>query len=231
MTIISSSLSKGDDGTALVNRTSLAQLSGVRKQLTRGEFNAAMTAERSRISSNSTGLYQQGEEFSIVGEMGHRTWFLSTGGSDAANAAASHGRTAVLPGGVKTVVLVAESNTVTPTTGAPSGGVDGDVKVDNISSLYYVRTAGAWIPVGATVISGGALVSAVWTPIPSIFRIRLTGSGTCVLDSRDALGNVTTGIASYTALAETNRIEFPYAGESATQIRATLTGTTAAEVI
>lgn len=82
---------------------------------------------------------------------------------------------------------------------------------------------------GATILRG-PLADGVWATIPSIFRLRLTGTGTVVIDSKDSLGNITTGVASYTVSGATDQIEFPYAGDNAVAIRATLTGTTA-EVI
>ena len=77
----------------------------------------------------------------------------------------------------------------------------------------------------------GALTSGEWVTIPSIFRLRLTGTGTAVIDSRDSLGAVTSEVASYTLTAATDQIEFPYAGDNAVAIRVTLTGTATAEVI
>lgn len=77
----------------------------------------------------------------------------------------------------------------------------------------------------------GALVSGDWVTVPSIFRLRLTGTGTAVMDSRDSLGVVTPAVASYTVSGATDQIEFPYAGDNAVAIRVTLTGTAAAEVI
>ena len=77
----------------------------------------------------------------------------------------------------------------------------------------------------------GALSADEWFTVPSIFRLRLTGTGTVTIDSKDALGSITTGIASYTVTDATNQIEFPYAGDAAVMIRATLTGSATAEVI
>lgn len=77
----------------------------------------------------------------------------------------------------------------------------------------------------------GPMQSGAWFTIPSIFRLRLTGTGSVVVDARDALGNVTTAVATYTVAGATDQIEFPYAGDDAVAIRATLTGTATAEVI
>lgn len=77
----------------------------------------------------------------------------------------------------------------------------------------------------------GSLQDGIWARIPSIWRLRLTGTGTCTLDARDSLGTITLAFATYTASAATDQIEFPFAGANAVEIRATLTGTCTAEVI
>lgn len=77
----------------------------------------------------------------------------------------------------------------------------------------------------------GHMSSGAWFIPPSVFRLRITGTGTVTIDSRDSLGNITLAVASYTATSATDQIEFPYAGDNAVAIRATLTGTATAEVI
>lgn len=77
----------------------------------------------------------------------------------------------------------------------------------------------------------GSLTSGVWFKIPSIFRLRLTGTGSVTMDSKDSLGNITTSVATYSPSGATDQIEFPYAGDDAVMIRVTLTGTATAEVI
>lgn len=91
---------------------------------------------------------------------------------------------------------------------------------------------------GNTVLMGpdgailkGAMVSGAWFSTPSVFRLRITGTGSVTIDSRDSLGNITLAVASYTATSATDQIEFPYAGNNAVAIRATLTGTATVEVI
>jgi hypothetical protein len=91
------------------------------------------------------------------------------------------------------------------------------------------NVAGLLGPEGPAIF--GPMTSGVWMKVPSIFRLRLTGTGTCTLDARDSLGNITPSIASYTVTAATDQIEFPFAGTNAVAIRATLTGTCTAEVI
>ena len=77
----------------------------------------------------------------------------------------------------------------------------------------------------------GPMVAATWMTIPSIFRLRITGTGTVTIDARDSLGNITLAVHVAVATAATDQIEFPYAGDDAVQIRATLGGTTTCEVI
>lgn len=77
----------------------------------------------------------------------------------------------------------------------------------------------------------GPMESGVWFSTPSIFRLRLTGTGTVTLDAKNSLGTITLAVSSYTLASATDQIEFPYAGDNAVAVRATLTGTATAEVI
>ncbi len=77
----------------------------------------------------------------------------------------------------------------------------------------------------------GTLTSGVWFPVGSLFRLLMTGTGTVTIDSKDALGTITTGVYTTTLTGATNEIGFPYAGDAAVQIRATLTGSATAKVI
>jgi hypothetical protein len=155
MTTIASSLAKNDDGLPLINRSSLAQISGVTKHLTRAEFDAAVAAERVRISTNSVGLYQNGERLEIIGEAGSRIWTLATGGTDAVNAAASHAKVVNLGLG-KTITLTADSNVALSALGQPSSGTgaNGDISVDFSAQLYYTKSTGAWGVGVSTVFNG-----------------------------------------------------------------------------
>lgn len=97
---------------------------------------------------------------------------------------------------------------------------------------------GATGPIGPTGLTGsagaagaiGPLTSGVWTATPSIFRLLLQGTGTCLVESRNTIGTVTT-IKTYTAASATNQIEWPFLGADAVEIRVTLTGTCTTEVI
>ena len=91
---------------------------------------------------------------------------------------------------------------------------------------------------GTSLVSGdgsflyGPVTSGTWMKVPSLFRLRITGTGTLQMDSKDSLGNITLAtfpLTSYTGATDT--IEFPYAGDDAVTIRVTLTGTLTCEVI
>lgn len=77
----------------------------------------------------------------------------------------------------------------------------------------------------------GADLSAAWQTAPSIFRLRLTGTGTVQVDARNALGQETLATNVYTLSSETNRVEFPFLGADATQMRISTTGSARYEVI
>lgn len=75
------------------------------------------------------------------------------------------------------------------------------------------------------------LRSGDWQRAPTIFRLRLTGSGSCVVDGRDILGNITANVATFTASGAINQIEFAYLGDAATEIRCTFPATLTVEVL
>lgn len=108
----------------------------------------------------------------------------------------------------------------------------GKVVFANVPTLTYDASGS---PQGFSGPSGaflfGPMISGMWMKVPSLFRLRLTGTGSCVIDSRNRLGVVTNAIATYSPSGATNQIEYPYPGEDAAEIRATLTGTTTVEVI
>lgn len=125
----------------------------------------------------------------------------------------------------------------------PMGGtVVVDVESNSGSSVAWVRSDSiiaesaygtqSVVDGGGNPFLRGALVSGVWVTVPSIFRLRITGTGTMQMDSRDSLGNITLAAFPLTTYSgETNKIEFPYAGDNAVAIRVTLTGTVTCEVI
>jgi hypothetical protein len=195
MTTIASSLAKGDDGLPLINRSSLAQISGVTKQLTRAEFNAAVTAERARIAANSVGLYQNGERLDIIGEAGSRIWTLTTGGTDAANAAASHANVVSLGLG-KTVTLAADSNVALSAAGQPASGTgtNGDISVDFAAQLYYTKAAGAWGTGASTVFNGLSAAQVVATQA----LVATSGISGVTYDGSSRVSGYTVGTVTFT---------------------------------
>ena len=116
---------------------------------------------------------------------------------------------------------------------------------DQQLSIYPSDSAGGVRPengpvrlVNGSLVSGdgsflyGPVTSGTWMKVPSLFRLRITGTGTLQMDSKDSLGNITLAtfpLTSYTGATDT--IEFPYAGDDAVTIRVTLTGTLTCEVI
>jgi len=84
---------------------------------------------------------------------------------------------------------------------------------------------------GVPVFAQTNLQNGVWNNCPSIFRLEMTGTGTVTIDSKDSLGNITLNVYTVTLTSATNEIGFPYAGDAAVSIRATLTGTATAKVI
>lgn len=77
----------------------------------------------------------------------------------------------------------------------------------------------------------GASYSGEWISAPSIFRLRLVGTGTITVDSRDRLGVVTTGVENYFISGASNQIEFPYLGDGAVEMRVTYPSTATVEVL
>lgn len=86
-------------------------------------------------------------------------------------------------------------------------------------------------PSGQVVGGAGQLANDQWRSAPTISRLRIVGTGSVSIDSRDRAGNVSAGVfsGSYSATPET--IEFPYYGDAAVEIRATFPATLAVEVI
>lgn len=77
----------------------------------------------------------------------------------------------------------------------------------------------------------GVSFSGEWLSAPSIFRLRLVGTGTVTIDARNRLGTITTGVESYTVSGATNQIEFPFLGDDAVEMRATYPAGLTVEVL
>jgi hypothetical protein len=157
MTQVSSQLSVAGTDDPIVQSNFVARLSGAFLQLQRSDFDAAVTAERLRITNNAFGIYKAGQGIQILTEVGHRIWFIG------ASAALSHARQVVLRPGL-TITLANDSNRVTATTGAPSSGTGstGDVAVDWSANVYYTKGASTW-----TASSTPLYAAAGSTPAPT----------------------------------------------------------------
>lgn len=127
---------------------------------------------------------------------------------------------------MKTVLMLA-TQPVSPTESHTVGQIY--TVADDLAERY--TGMGVARLVGDQAAPRRVMVNGVWTTTPSVFRLRLTGTGTVTIDARDSLGNITPNVASYTVSGATDQIEFPYAGDNAVAIRAALTGTATAEVI
>lgn len=77
----------------------------------------------------------------------------------------------------------------------------------------------------------GARFAGKWMSAPSIFRLRLIGTGTVLVDSKNRLGVVTSAVEFYTASNATNQIEFPALGRDAVEMRLTYPASLLVEVL
>ena len=145
MTQVSSQLSIAGTDDPVVAASQVARLAGAVKTLTRAAYDLAVSAERTRITNNITGIYANGEQIHILGEAGYRTWSLAAGGTNAANAAGSHARTVVLAAG-KSFVLPNDANTATLAAGAPanSSGATGDLVLDGADGVVRIKGVSIW---------------------------------------------------------------------------------------
>jgi len=113
----------------------------------------------------------------------------------------------------------------TPLTGAElvpvvQGGATEQTTVDQF--VLAARGQTTW---------NGVSFSGQWLSAPSIFRLRLVGTGTITVDSRDRLGVITTAVETYTISSATNQIEFPWLGDGAVEMRVTYPATATVEVL
>lgn len=84
---------------------------------------------------------------------------------------------------------------------------------------------------GSLVGTGNKLFDGVWVPISSLFRLRLSGIGSVILDSKDIDQVVSEGVAEFSSDSSASKIEFPYPGAGAVQIRANITGNLTVEML
>jgi hypothetical protein len=112
----------------------------------------------------------------------------------------------------------------TPLTGAElvpvvQGGATEQTTVDQF--VLAARGQTTW---------NGVSFSGQWLSAPSIFRLRLVGTGAITVDSRDRLGVITTNVENY-SISGADIIEFPWLGDGAVEMRVTYPATVTVEVL
>ncbi len=109
--------------------------------------------------------------------------------------------------------------------------IDGvDVAADSVISTLTVSQQAELVRQRVAVWEGANL-SGAWQRVPSIFRLRLVGTGMVSIDSRTSAGVEKMYVAQYAVTAATDQVEYPYLGEAAVEMRVTATGDVAWEVI
>lgn len=179
-----------------INPAQLSYLIGARMQVAATQVfdgtNGLVALERAAITANdNSDFIPNGQEYQIFGELGHRKWTKSTALSTPAdNAAASHLRVCVLPGG-KQITLDGDANTVTATaSGTPSGGNDGDIQIYEAAGFYYKKIAGNWTRQGPLQTHAhGTYVECVTTGADSTATENTSRLYQAQLDSLRATGN------------------------------------------
>jgi len=104
----------------------------------------------------------------------------------------------------------------------------------NLTAGTNITITGTWPNQTITAGQGAAyapiLLSTLWTSVPSISRLAISGTGTVTIDTKDLAGNITLAVLTYSVTGATFQVNFPFYGTSAASIRATYTGTASAEV-
>lgn len=139
MTQVSSKLSVAGTDDPVVQSNFIPRLAGAFLQVSRTDFNTAITAERTRIVNNTVGIYATGQRIEILGEVGYRVWTVG------ASAALSNANKVVIRPGLE-LTLAGDSNTVTARVGNPGSGIgaNGDVSVDWAGNAIYTKSGGSW---------------------------------------------------------------------------------------
>lgn len=135
-----------------------------------------------------------------------------------------------------TSVYVSNLSKITDESGNVSPA--GEITVANTGSAVQItnntgRTLAAGTEITASLANraGNYLTSGEWVSISQIFRLGLVGTGTVTFDARDALGNVTESVSSYSVSGASFHVEFPYFGDDAVDVRATFDSTMTVEII
>lgn len=141
---------------AALDRSAPDSIPGTKKVYAdRAAFLEGIAGERACIAMGLP-VWYDGIDLQILSEPAAvtRLWSLvTTAGSAAANAAASHGRTVVIA--FKKFTLASDDNRVHTTTGAPASGVgdNGDLALDEAAGIIYRKAAGEWAQ--ETTLGGG----------------------------------------------------------------------------
>ena len=85
---------------------------------------------------------------------------------------------------------------------------------------------------GSRFLMSGDVVSGEWVSTPPILKVLLNGTGTVSMDSRDANGVVSVGVASMSVSNASNLMTYDFfPGETAMAVRFNLTNSATAKVI
>lgn len=98
---------------------------------------------------------------------------------------------------------------------------------------YYEDQGDVAAPVSQAQMSAfpGPLINGAWKRIFSLPRLLLSGTGIVTIDARNRAGTVVLAVETYTLTAASGQIEYPYFGDDAVEVRASITGTATAEII
>ena len=78
---------------------------------------------------------------------------------------------------------------------------------------------------------GNGVLGSSWVTLPSVYRLQISGTGTISIDTLAWDGvTITTGVFSF-APTGTSQPVYPYFGDSAYAVRATLTGTAVCNLV
>ncbi len=77
----------------------------------------------------------------------------------------------------------------------------------------------------------GVLADGQWKRTSGLPRLLLNGTGTVTIDARNRAGTITEGVFEATISGASDQIDYPFFGNDAVEVRATLTGTATAEIV
>lgn len=104
--------------------------------------------------------------------------------------------------------------TATPAAGEPVNAV-ATVEADALGALSTL----------------GNLIDGQWKRTSGLPRLLLNGTGTVTIDARNRAGTITEGVFEATISGASDQIDYPFFGNDAVEVRATLTGTATAEIV